>query len=475
MSTAARRIAQFAAGLRLADIPAEVVAAAKLHFLDAIGVGLAASTVPLSAGWAGAAQRIGGAGPATVLGRAGGRSAAAAALANGAQIHSLEYDDTHIGSVVHGGAVAAPAALAAAEEAEASGDRLLAGYIAAWEVMIRLGLAAPGAYQASGFQVSAVGGALGAATAAAAIGGMTRDRAVSALGIAGSQASGLLEFLSDGATVKALHPGWAAHTGIAAAALAEAGMTGPASVLEGRFGFLAAFARDPAAAGRLAAHLDQLGEVWHLPDAAFKLYPCCHYIHPYLEAMQALSDGLRRDEIASITCHVAPPAAALICEPWKRRQNPASGYDGKWGLAYCLAALLVDGRVDVTTFAGAPDPAVVHVARRIGWEPLAPHHFPHRFEAAIDVRLADGAIRKFEIRQVRGGPGRPIREAEVLEKFRANAARALPPPSVERLAETILSLERIETPAPMTAFLRRSDVPPGASPRAAPDPPPGRA
>ena len=130
-------------------------------------------------------------------------------------------------------------ALAVAEECGADGARLLTGFISAWERMIRLGLAAPGAYQANGFQISAAGGAIGAAVAAAAIRGLAEDQAVSAIGIAGSQASGLLEFLSDGSTVKALHPGWAAHTGIAAIALAEAGMTGPETVLEGRFGFLA--------------------------------------------------------------------------------------------------------------------------------------------------------------------------------------------------------------------------------------------
>jgi len=457
VSSAARRMARFATGLRLADIPSGVVEAAKLHFLDAVGVGLAASTVPLSARWADAARRIGGAGPATVLGRAEGLSATAAALANGALIHSLEYDDTHIRSVVHGGAVAAPTALALAEECGADGARLLAGYIAAWELTIRLGLAAPGAYQANGFQVSAVGGAIGAAAAAAAIGGLSEDRALDALGIAGSQASGLLEFLSDGATVKALHPGWAAHTGIAAAALAGAGMTGPESVLEGRFGFLAAFARDPGAAGRLATHLDDLGERWHLTDAAFKLYPCCHYIHPYLEAMQALSDGLSPADIALVTCHVPPPMAPLICEPWQRRQSPASGYDGKWGLAYCLAALLVDGGVDVATFAGAPDPAVIEIARRITWQPMQDHRFPERFEALVEVSLTDGKARSHRIDSVRGAPDRPIPQAEVEAKFRANAARALPPPSVERLIEAILSLERIETPAPMTRILRLSE------------------
>jgi 2-methylcitrate dehydratase PrpD len=332
MTSPARRLARFADSLRLEDIPATVVRAAKLHFLDAIGVGLAASTVPLSAGWADSARKIGGGGgEATVFGHWESLSATMAALVNGTLVHSLEYDDTHIGSVVHGGAVAAPTALAVAQECGADGARLLAGFIAAWECMIRLGLAAPGAYQANGFQISAAGGAIGAAVAAAAIRGVTEDQAVSALGIAGSQASGLLEFLSDGATVKALHPGWAAHTGIAAVALAECGMTGPETILEGRFGFLASFARDPNAAVRLAGHLDTLGQVWHLPDAAFKLYPCCHYIHPFLEAMQALIDGgLSLPKIETITCYVPPPEAPLICEPWQRRQSPASRAAGRW-------------------------------------------------------------------------------------------------------------------------------------------------
>lgn len=454
--SAARRIAGFAAALRLADVPAPVVTAAKLHFLDAIGVGLAASTVPLAASWADGARRIGGGdGPASVFGRPGGLSATMAALANGTLIHSLEYDDTHIGSVVHGGSVAAPTALAVAEECGTDGARLLAGYIAAWEVMVRLGLAAPGAYQANGFQISATSGAVGAAVAAAAIRNLAADRAVSAIGIAGSQASGLLAFLGDGSTVKALHPGWAAHTGISAVALADAGMTGPEAILEGRFGFLDAFARDPEAADRLDPLLGDLGKIWHLPDAAFKLYPCCHYIHPFLEALQSLiCGGPASGEVAAITCHVPPPMAPLICEPWERRQSPASGYDAKWGLAYCLAALLVEGRVDVATFAAAPDAEVVEVARRIEWRPMQGHAFPRRFEALVEERLRDGQTLRHRIGSVRGAPDRPVDRAEVVAKFQANAGRALPAGAVEALQRIILSVDALGSMAPLTAALR---------------------
>lgn len=455
MTTAARRIARFATTLRLDAVPAPVVEAAKLHLLDALGVGLAASRVGHSARWIEAARRIGGSGPSTGLGGSEGLSATAAALLNGALIHSLEYDDTHTASVVHGSAFAAPAALAAAEEAGADGAALLSGYLAAWEVTIRLGLSAPGTFQANGFQVSAVGGAIGAAAAAAAIGDLGEDEAVSALGIAGSQASGLMAFLGDGSTVKALHPGWAAHTGIAACALAAAGMTGPAAIVEGRFGFLEAFARDPDAAGRLDRALADLGSVWHLPDAAFKLYPCCHYIHPFLEAMQELVDGgLTADGLAELTCLVPPPEAPLICEPWERRQRPASGYDGKWGLAYCLAALLVDGRVDIASFDRAPDERIVALARRMAWRPMPAHRFPRHFEAAIEARLADGSVRRARVDDVLGAPGRPVPVGEVLAKFEANAARALAPAAVAAVRDAVLALDGSAEIGALTRSLR---------------------
>lgn len=440
--TASHELYRFALGLQPESIPVSVIEAAKLHILDGVGVGFAASTVPLYRGWADGAARIGGAGSASVFGHSDGLCATAAAMANGALMHSLEYDDTHIASVVHGGAVAVPVALAIAQEMNASGGDLIAGYLAAWEVMIRLGLSAPGAFQANGFQITAVGGAIGAALAAARIQNLSKDHTVSALGIAGSQASGLMAFLNDGSTVKALHPGWAAHTGIAAAALAASGMTGPEDVLEGRFGVFDCFAGDDAAAERFAGHIEDLGAVWHMPDAAFKLYPCCHYIHPFLEALEiVLKSGIEVNEIAGITCHVPQPEAPLICEPWSRRQHPASGYDGKWALAYCLAALLKTGRVDVGTFAADPDPQIVDTAQRISWQPMKDHVFPTRFQAQIDVRLTSGEICTQRVENAKGAPGRPIDPADIAAKFRSNAGRVLGSDQVDALQQAIMSLD----------------------------------
>jgi len=431
-TTGAARIADFAAKTFDNGVPDHVLEAAKLHLLDALGVGLASSTIKSNAAWASAAAP----GLASLLG-GGTAEVGAAAMINGALIHALEYDDTHIASVVHGSAVAAPLALAAAQLAGASGRDMVLAYVVAWEVAIRIGLAAPGGFQARGFQVTSVGGAIGAATAAAQIIGLDRDRAVSAIGIAGGQASGTLAFLADAAMSKALNPGWAARTGIEAARLAQAGMTGPASILESRFGVMEAFAGDGSG---LEVALATLGEDWLLPDAAFKLYPCCHYIHPFLEAVeQAMGQGLRADDLISLTAFVPPPAAPLVCEPWARRQAPASGYDGKWGLAYAMALMLVDGRVDVASFEAAPRAEVVALAQRMAWEPMQDHGFPQRFAARIEGLCKSGPFAA-EVHQVLGAPDRPVEASVIRAKFAANAGRRFDSGRVARLEAAILGL-----------------------------------
>lgn len=426
--TAAATIAEFATEVRAADLPPTVAGESRLHLLDALGVGLAASAGADQNAWRAV---LSGPGPSTTLwgDTAGG---AEAAMLNGALIHSLEYDDTHIGSVVHGSAVAAPLALAAAEEAGADGATMLEAYVIAWEVMVRIGLAAPGAFQSKGAQVTAVAGAIGAAAAAGHAFGLSRQEIVAAIGIAGSQASGLLAFLEDGSSVKALNPGWAAHTGLVAARLARSGMTGPASVLESRFGPLSVFG---AGASGLEASLSDLGIRWHLTDAAFKLYPCCHYIHPFLEALGLLvAKGLGPDGLKSLTAHVPVEEAPLIAEPWDRRQAPSTGYDGKWGLPYCLALLLVDGSVEVGSFEVPPRPEVVRLARKMQWSGVENSGFPVRFPARIDVETEDGRFLTSSIETVRGAPGRAVSRDDVIAKFSANARRRL---SQARLAAVI--------------------------------------
>ena len=447
--TAALDIAAFAVGLRFNDVPPAVREAACLHLTDAIGVGLAASVGAGPRGWSGAMNSRGGI--ATCL---SGDQAAPneAAMLNGALIHALEYDDTHTGSVIHGSAVAAPVALAVAEAENASGADLLLNYVIAWEVMIRIGLAAPGAFQARGFQVTAIAGAIGAAAAAARQRGLAVDGIVQAIGIAGSQASGLLTFLEDGSSVKALNPGWAAQTGIMAASFAASGMTGPSGILDGPLGVMQVFAGE---VGHLLEQTATLGQTWHLPDAAYKLYPCCHYIHPFLEATeQLMARGLRAEQVQSIRVDVAAEQAPLICEPWTRRQAPSSGYDGKWGLAYCIALMLQTGKIDVASFETAPVPTVITLAQRINWRVMDNANFPQVFPAHVVVETTGDKSLSATIEDVRGTSKRPV-DANLIEaKFTQNAQRHLPVGACHALLATLKNIADAPNLSALSSVLR---------------------
>jgi 2-methylcitrate dehydratase PrpD len=384
---------------------------------------------------------LGGVGRASILGSQFARDAATAALLNGGLMHGLEFDDTHTASIVHGSAVLAPAALAVAQEENAKGENLLRAYILGWDVLVRIGLAAPGAFQARGFQVTSVGGALVAALQAAEILKLDEDRTVAALGIALSQASGVFEFLTNGSSVKSMHPGWAAHAGVVAARMAAAGLTGPETALDGRMGLFNQFASDGASAvERFAASLVTLGRHWHVSEAAYKFLPCCHYLHPYVEALDQLG-AVTATDIRAVHCLVAPGAAPIVCEPWPRKQAPATGHEARWSLPIVVAARLVDGAIDHATFAAPPSMPVRDLAARVTWSPLEASAFPQRFEAEMTVTFSDGHQQRCRIDDVFGGASRPASADQVKAKFRANAALRLDAAAAAKLEEAIETID----------------------------------
>jgi len=407
-------------------LPSAVATVAALHFTDALGVGLAASASLSGAAWKRAGASLARGGSATVLGQRGGGAAADAAMVNGGLIHSLEFDDTHTGSIMHGSAVVAAAALAAAESANASGSAMLAAYTRGYEALVLLGLAAPGRFHATGFQATSVAGTMAAVLVAAELDGLDDAQTVHALGIALSQSAGVMEFLSNGSSVKSLNPGWAAHGGLIAAALARAGMTGPATSLDGRWGLFAQFSDQADAADRLLRLLPEVGARWHMADAAFKFFPCCHYLHSFVEAAGQLADsGLESENIAGILCEVPVGAAPIICEPWEQVLNPLTGHAARWSLPITVATRIVEGAVNLATFEQPASPTVRALAQRVRWAPLEGARFPERFEAVIRCKLTNGSERTARVDDVDGNPSRPASAARILAKFRDNASRVL--------------------------------------------------
>lgn len=444
--TIAGEIAEWVCGLTYDDIPAETLEAAKLHLLDTLGAGLAAHARGVATAGRTVATSNRANGASTIIGLPTGVPAAAAGLANGMLCHGLDFDDTHADSICHVGVVVAPAAVAVAEAAGAGADgrALLVALIAGGEIVTRVGAAAVGGYMVRGFHPTSVSGVFGAAAAAGRLRGLQPPALRSALGLAGSMASGLFAYLGDGSETKPVHAGWAAHGGILAAELAAAGGEGPAAVFEDRFGFFAAYYDGEAAA--LEAQISDLGRRWETPRIAFKPYPACHFVHSCLDAAASLLAGrsLAADEIDRIIVAVPDPGIPLVLEPVADKRDPRTEYDAKFSLPYSIAALIVHGRVGVETYSEERirDARVLALAARVEHVRRAFPSYPRSFPGWVRIETRSGAVLELELEHQRGGPENPLSNAEVAAKFRANAGLALTAESIDQLESALLSLEQ---------------------------------
>ena len=441
--TAAERLAAWAADLSFDAVPAHVISQSKLHFLDAIGCGLAAHALGVATAGREAVRESGGRSEAWVIGLEERLPAGPAAFANGMLCHGLDFDDTHSDAVCHVSAVMAPAALAAAQANRSHGAELLLALILGNEITIRIGMAAPAAFHRRGFHPTSVCGVFGAAAAAARLRRLGPSATAHALGIAGSLASGIFEYLADGSETKALHAGAAAQAGLLAASVAAHGATGPATVLEGRFGVFAAFADRHSI--DLDRSLADLGARWETPRIAFKPYPACHYVHAPIDAAARAVKGRAIDpnDVAEIVVRVPEPAVSLVLEPAPAKARPRTPYDAKFSLPYGVAAMLLHGRVDLASYSAEAiaDERVLALARKVRYEVASFPTFPEAFPGAARVVWNDGSAVEGELAHQRGGPENPLTDAEVCDKFRRNASLALRDDAVRRLEHAILTLD----------------------------------
>jgi 2-methylcitrate dehydratase PrpD len=415
--SAARELAGWALRLDLSEVPTPVRRAACRHALDAVGCALGARRFGEAQAARSVAAALGGPPEATVIG--GGRGGApAVALANGALMHALDFDDTHAESLVHSTVAVLPAALAAAEERNALGPELLVAVIAGIEVVTRLGAAVRHGFHARGFHATSVCGTFASALVAARLYGLDEDTAVQALGIAGSFAAGSLEFLAGGSSTKQLHPGWSAHAGLLAARLAAAGASGPETIFEGSSGLYRAYTGETVAPARLS---DGLGQRWETARVTVKPYPACQLSHASLDALR--ETGVSASEVASMRFRLPEETADIVCRPEALKLHPRTPYEAKFSLPWCAAALLVDGALGTESFAPGriERPQVLELAARIGYEAYQPGVAAAAAPGRAEVALRDGSTRRGEVATSRGGPDNPLSEEQLLEKFRLNA------------------------------------------------------
>lgn len=441
--TAAETLAEFACDLGFPMLPDAVVHAAKRHLLDTIGVALAAAADGAASPVVEAVRAWGGARESGVIGHDFGVPAPHAALANGTLAHALDFDDTHVESAVHPSAVLTPAALAVAEESGADGRAFLAACVAGYEVATRIGAAAPGRFHARGQHPTGLCGTFGAATVAGRLWSLTPAEMANALGIAGSQSSGLFAFLADGSETKRFHPGWAAHGGVIAADFARRGFTGPRTIFEGPHGLFDAFlAGEQVDRARLVRGL---GEEWETTRIAIKPYPACHFVHAFMDAAVRLA--VKAGDVEEVRCAIAPEAAGIVCEPRAERLRPPTTYAAQFSLPFAVASAIVGGREGLELFGdeARADRRVLALAERVYHRPDESLPFPRTYGGRITVLLKDGRLREADELVNRGHPDRPFTDAEVVAKFTSNARRRLDPGSLQKVVETVWRLEELDS------------------------------
>ena len=432
-ATLTERFADWSA--RLEAVPDDVRRIARWHVLDALGTGLAAARLGAVDFAVAEAMSYGTPAEASILGYGTHHPAPMAALANGTLIHALDFDDTHAAAILHGSAAVLPSVLAVSEVVDASLDTAVDAYAVGVEMAVRVGAAATRKFHNRGFHATSVVGIFGATLAASRLLGLDAAQAVNALGIAGSQAAGSLEFLSTASLTKPLHPGWAGLSAVMAARMAARGATGPSSILEGGWGVYRAYARTTVDA---AAVTDGLGESWEATRMTTKPYPVCQYSHATLDTLALLPGDLDTDRISRIDIGMPRDSLVVVAEPRESRLRPRTTHEAKFSVQWNVATMLLDGYLSVDHFTeeqlGREDvrrlTAKVFVHRRPFEGSLA--------EAPGDVRvtLDDGDTLHRTVTSSSATPGRPVDEPAAAEKFLSNVAGSVE--DAEGLAKLVI-------------------------------------
>lgn len=402
-------LADFVAATQWEGLPDAVKDDARRAIVNLVGATVAGTSDVSIERLVAAASPFFGAGRAGLIGRSIRVDAPHAAFLNAAAANVLDFDDTHDPTLIHPGATVLGAVLALAEDRGATGRELLQAFVLGVEVACRLGLAMHPTHYERGWHITATCGAVGAAAACAKLLRLPARRVGHAMGIAATQASGLIENLSSMA--KSVGVGDAARNGLIAACQAEAGIDASPTALEGRFGFLHVMCDAP----RPAAALDALGQRWESLNKCAKPYPCCALIFPVLDAVFDVREQPGFDVHAVESVRVSGSPLMLVRAS---RPVPDTGRESKLSIPHSVAVSLLRGRAGVAEFddATAADPAVRALARGVsavsedGYTPDS---------AGVIVQLKDGRTFTSRIARGRGTPGRAMTDDEIRAKAEA--------------------------------------------------------
>jgi len=343
-----------------------------------------------------------------------------AALINGTAIHGEDFDDTFEGTPVHVSSVIIPTMLAIAEREQIDQERFISSMAHGAELICRLALVAPTAVHRQGFHPTAILGAFGASLTASMAYGLNAQQTASALGIVGSMASGIIEYLAEGTWTKRMHPGWAASAGIKSAVMAKAGFKGPRTVFEGTHGLFKGFASD--AITPEFKYLESFGEDWVSAGLAFKPYACGTMTQPFVDCAVQASKILNPMDIKEIHAHVGEGTVHRLWEPLKEKRNPSTPYGAKFSVPYCVAIGLLDGKAGLNEFTQEQlsRDDIQAMASKITYSINPKDPYPDEYVGWIDVVDSEGNTHAFKQSCLRGGKQEPMSQHELEAKFTNN-------------------------------------------------------
>ena len=399
-------------------IPSAVRKCAERLLIDVVGLCIAARNTDYMHSVLAA---VDSGGPCTAFGHAATFRPETAALINGTAIHGEDFDDTFEGGPVHSSATVIPAVLAACEAFGRDGRAALVGIVAGIEATCRLSMVRPKAIHKSGFHPTSVLGTMGSALAVCAALGLDRKQTLDALGNAGSFASGIIEYLAEGAWTKRLHTGWASQAGIHAARFGQHGFHGPRTVFEGTHGLFNGFAR--TAEGDYGVLTDGLGEKWFMESITFKPYATGTMNQPYVDcAIRLAQKGIRAEDVADILCETAEGYVHRLWDPLPAKHRPPNEYVAKFSAPFNIAVAFVTGGVGLSAFTEKTvrDERVLALASKVRYVVNPNDPYPKAFTGHVRMTLKDGRV--FEERQphIRGGAREPLSRADIENKFLGN-------------------------------------------------------
>ena len=402
--------------LEYKDIPNEVIDKIKLIFMDSLGLIFASRNEDYIKA---IKKSFTDSGNCTVPGHLEKLCPSDAIVLNGTAIHGEDFDDTFEGTPVHVGSVMCSSLLTAAEYYELEPKEILKGLAVGSELMCRLALVSPMAIHKQGFHPTAILGAFGASIGISKILKNSVLQTTSSLGIVGSMASGIIEYLAEGTWTKRLHPGWAGASGWKSAHLGKSNFRGPRTVFDGKNGIFNSFA-DRKIIPDFKKLTNDLGSCWHTNNLAIKPFACGTMTQPFIDCAIKARDKIKDlNEIKSIICKVGEGTVHRLWEPLSEKRNPTTPYSAKFSVPFCIAAGLFFGKAGLLEFTKKQikNQDILNLCSKISYEIDPENEYPKNYSGEIKIILKNSKVIQETQPGLRGGRLFPLHQKEVEEKF----------------------------------------------------------